>query len=149
MWERGQAIAVAVKVYERFVNGGMQLSTNCSSRLALITRVVSMCQQGMSRGHCYCRKPTAADQVVVGMANGGSQVEVYSYSNASGTPVFFQQRSFTAFPGYTGGVTLAVADIDTQKNTPTDPMNHNYASIITGMAKSLPELAIWNAQAPQ
>jgi hypothetical protein len=139
-----------VEVYE-YINGGLQLISsitpfgpNYSGGIDIA--VGNVTGQVVTAGAAGVG---AVDQIVAGMANGGSTVRVYGYDNSSGTPQFDMLRTFQAYgAGYTGGVTLAVANIDTQVNSPTDPVNHDYASIITGMATTLPEVAIWNAQQP-
>lgn len=144
----GQGVAGTVKVFE-FVNGGMQLISTFQPFGPNFTGGLDVAAGNVTGPVVTAMNPGNANQIVVGMANGGSQVKVYGYNDSSGTPVYYQLRSFQAFPSsYTGGVTLAVADIDTQINTPADPVNHDYASIITGMSTTLPELAIWNAQQP-
>lgn len=144
----GGRMSGTVKIYE-YVNGGLQ-------DLATITPfgpnylggvdVAAGNVTGLVWSPAF--DPGAANQVVVGEMSGGSAVKVYGYDNVDPTQRFYQQRSFNAFPGFTGGVTLAVADIN-----PTDvPLSNNapqnYASIITGKASSMPELAIWNAINP-
>jgi len=139
-----------VQVYE-YINGGLQLVSSFTPfgpnySGGIDVAVGNVTGQVVTAG---AAGTGAFDQIVVGMANGGSTVQVYGFDNSSGSSQFDMLRTFRAYgAGYTGGVTLAVANIDTQVNSPTDPVNHNYASIITGMATTYPELAIWNAQQP-
>jgi hypothetical protein len=135
-----------VKVYEA-INGGLQQIASFHPFGSTYAAGVDIASGNVTGELVTAGNTGAVDQVVVGMAHGGSAVKVYGYDDSTGTPGMYLLRSFTAYaPGYTGGVTLAVADIDSQVNTATDPYNHNYASIITGMATTLPEVAIWDAQ---
>lgn len=130
-----------VKVYE-FINGGMQLISTIEPFGPNYTGGIDVTAGNVTGLPVTAANATATDQLVVGMATGGSTVEVYgydNYDNTGGVGPLYQLRSFQAYaPSYKGGVTLAVADIDTAGTS-------NYESIITGMATTLPEVAIWNA----
>lgn len=91
------------------------------------------------------------DNIVVSIAsNGLPAVKVFTYSDV-GT---FQVRGFMAYnTSYLGGVTLAVANIDTAPDTldANDLLTGrvaSYAEIITGRATELPQVKIFDAQAP-
>ena len=144
----GSGMTGTVSVYE-FINGGMQLISSFNPFGVNFTSGVNIAVGNVAGDVVTNTDKGNANQIVAGMASGGSTVEVYGYDDSSGTPQYDMLSSFVAYsPTYTGGVTLATATIDTQVNKPTDPFNHNYASIITGMASSMPEVAIWNAQGP-
>jgi hypothetical protein len=137
-----------VKVFE-FINGGMQQISSFTPFGPNYVGGVDIAAGNVTGEVVSASNPGVANQIVVGMAHGGSTVRVFGFDDSSGTPQYDMIRSFQAYaPGFTGGVTLAVADIDTQVNSATDPVNHDYASIITGMATTLPEVAIFNAQDP-
>jgi len=143
----GAGTVGVAKVYE-FINGGLQLISTILPFGPNYTGGVEVAA-GNVTGPLLTRGNTgAASEVIVGMASGGSTVEVYGYNNTGDSPTYYQLRQFVAYPGYNGGVTLAAADIDTQVNSATDPFNHNYASIITGESTGLPLVRIWSAQQP-
>jgi hypothetical protein len=142
----GGTVGVA-KVYE-YVNGGLQLISTILPFGPNYTGGVEVAAGNVTGPLLTKANPTAAAEVVMGMASEGSSVAVYGYNNSGAAPTYYPLSSFVAYPGYTGGVTLAVADIDTQQNTPTDPYNHDYASIITGESTGLPLVRIWGAQQP-
>lgn len=130
-----------VKVYE-FINGGMQLIDTLKPFGANYTGGIDIAAGNVTGVEVTFGNATATDQLVCGMATGGSTVNVYSYDNYDPTNKLYEVRTFKAYPAsYKGGVTLAVADIDTSGA-------NNYASIITGMATTLPEVAIWNVVNP-
>jgi hypothetical protein len=131
-----------VNVYE-FINGGPQLISSITPFGPNYSSGIDIAV-GNVTGQVYSTFFDAgvANQIIVGMAHGGSTVEVYGYDDSSGMPQYYQLRSFRAFaPSYTGGVTLAAAELYTAG---TD----DYASIITGMATTMPQVAIWNGQNP-
>jgi hypothetical protein len=144
----GAGMSGTVNVYE-FINGGMQLVSSFTPFGVNYTSGVNIAVGNVTGDIVTNTNQGNANQIVVGMAKGGSTVQVYGYDDNSGTPQYDMLSSFVAYgPTYTGGVTLATATIDTQVNTPSSTINHDYASIITGMASGLPEVAIWNAQGP-
>ena len=89
-----------------------------------------------------------AREIIVGRETNGSTVKVFSFDKTVGQA--FEIRSFDAFgPNYTGGVTVAAANVDiTQNNMPTDPYDYNYAEIVVGRASQLPEVRVFDAQLP-
>jgi hypothetical protein len=144
----GAGTVGVVKVYE-YVDGGLQLISTFLPFGPTYTGGVNVAAGNVTGPLLTTANVGAAAEVVVGMASGGSTVEVYGYNDTGDSPTYYQLRSFVAYPGYTGGVTLAVADIDTQLDTAnTSTVNHDYASIITGEATGLPLVAIFNAQQP-
>jgi hypothetical protein len=143
----GAGTVGTVKVFE-YVNGGLQLISTWLPFGPNFNGGVNVAAGNVTGPVVSAADPGQADQVVVGMASEGSTVGVFGYNNSGAVPTYYPLRAFIAYPGYTGGVTLAVADIDTQLNTPADPVNHNYASIITGESTGLPLVGIWSAQQP-
>jgi hypothetical protein len=143
----GAGTVGVVKVYE-YVNGGLQLISTILPFGPNFTGGVTVAAGNVTGPLLTAANPNAAAEVVAGMASQGSSVAVYGYNNTGAAPTYYPLSSFVAYPGYSGGVTLAVADIDTQVNTPNDPYNHNYASIITGESTGLPLVRIWGAQQP-
>ncbi len=94
------------------------------------------------------------DQVVCSVAsNGPPQVKVFSI-DPSFTNGALQIRGFLAYaPTYTGGVSLAVGNIDTAADTLDmngDLTGHvfSYAEIITGKAQDAPLVRVFDAQDP-
>lgn len=86
-------------------------------------------------------------EIIIGRESGISTVKVFAFDSTVSQA--FEIRSFEAYgPNYRGGVTVAAANIDILGNTITDPYNHNYAEIITGRASQLPQVRIFDAQAP-
>lgn len=137
-----------VRVYE-YIDGGLQVISSFNPFGPNYTKGIDIAVGNVTGEVVTAANTGASAQIVVGMASGGSTVRVYGYDDTSGTPQYDMLRSFQAYATpYIGGVTLAVANIDTQVNSATDPVNHDYASIITGMAVALPEVAVWNAQNP-
>ncbi len=143
----GAGTVGVVKVYE-YINGGLQLISTILPFGPNYTGGVEVAAGNVTGPLLTKANVGAASEVIVGMASGGSTVEVYGYNNTGDSPTYYQLRQFVAYPGYNGGVTLAAADIDTQVNSATDPVNHNYASIITGESTGLPLVKIWSAQQP-
>jgi hypothetical protein len=143
----GAGTVGVVKVYE-YVNGGLQQISTLLPFGPNFTGGVDVSAGNVTGPVITAGNPGAAAEVVMGMASQGSSVAVYGYNNTGDVPTYYPLSSFVAYPGYTGGVTLAVANIDTQVNTANDPFNHNYASIITGESTGLPLVRIWNAQQP-
>ena len=144
----GGKMTGTVKVYE-YINGGLQLIDTLVPFGANYVGGVDVAA-GNVTGLVVspADDPGNPNQLVVGEMSGGSTVEVYGYDNVDAVQKFYQLRKFTAYPGFTGGVTLAVADISPTSVTGSNDAPQNYDSIITGMATSMPELAIWNAINP-
>jgi hypothetical protein len=140
----GAGTTAVVKVFE-FIDGGIQLISTFQPFGPNFTGGANVAAGNVTGPLVTSGNTGAADEVVVGMASGGSQVAVFGYNDSSGTPTYYELRSYQAFgTNYTGGVTLAVADISTQTGSTAD----DYASVITGMATTLPRIAIWNVQQP-
>jgi hypothetical protein len=137
----GGGMVGTVKVYE-YINGGMQLIDTVKPFGANYTGGIDVAAGNVTGEVVGFFNAGAPDQLVFGEANGGSTVKVYGYDNIDPVNKLYQIRSFQAYPAsYKGGVTLAVADINTTGlNT--------YSSIITGMATTLPEVEIWNVVNP-
>jgi len=88
---------------------------------------------------------SAPEQIVLGTA---SQASIVAVTDAHGNI----SSIFQAFPGFTGGVTLAVADIDptdfsfdgTQTDTSDSPNTSSYAEILVGAASKMPAVAVYD-----
>jgi hypothetical protein len=128
-----------VKVYA-FRGGGPQLLTSFEPFGSLYNGGVQIATGDVTGDR--------AREIIVGRETGGSTVKVFSYDKTVGQA--FEIRSFDAFdPSYTGGVTVAAANVDiTKNNMPTDPYNYNYAEIVVGRALQLPEIRVFDAQQP-
>jgi len=88
-----------------------------------------------------------AREIIVGRESGTSTVKVFSFDSTVNAA--FEIRSFQAYgANYHGGVSVAAANIDIVGNSLTDPYNHNYAEIITGRTSQLPQVRIFDVQAP-
>jgi hypothetical protein len=136
----GAGTTGTVNVYE-FANGGMQLISSFTPFGANYTGGIDV-TVGNVTGDIVSVGSGNANQIIVGMAGGGSMVQVYGYDNTTGTPQYDLLSAFQACAtGYVGGVTLAATNISTN-------VKNNYASIITGRATGLPIVSIWNAQGP-
>ncbi|MFO0822367.1 MAG: hypothetical protein U0792_04500 [Gemmataceae bacterium] len=86
-------------------------------------------------------------EIIVGQQTNGSIVKVFAVDPTSGGRTYFQTRRFQAFEaGYTGGVSIASANIDATENTST--YNYDYSEILVGKAKNAPLLKIFDAQKP-
>ena len=88
---------------------------------------------------------SAPEQIILGTASQASIVAVTDgYGNISSI--------FQAFSGFTGGVTLAVADIDptdfsfdgSQSDNSDSPNTSSYAEIIVGAASKMPAVAVYD-----
>ncbi|QJW97505.1 hypothetical protein [Frigoriglobus tundricola] len=86
---------------------------------------------------------SAPEQIILGTASQASIVAVTDgYGNISSI--------FQAFPGFTGGVTLAAADIDptsfdgTGTSASDVPNTSSYAEIIVGAASRMPAVAVYD-----
>jgi hypothetical protein len=144
----GQGTVGTVKVFE-YINGGMQAVASFTPFGPNYSGGIDVAVANVTGEEVTAANTGATDQIIVGMAHGGSTVKVYGYDDSSGTPDVYMLRSFLAFAStYTGGVTLTAADIDTQTNTATDPVNHDYASVIVGREVGSPVVEIWDAQDP-
>jgi hypothetical protein len=87
-------------------------------------------------------------ELVVGQQSDGALVKVFRYVEGDPT-AFFEIRSFLAFGGgYTGGVSLGVANVDNTGGSPGDPYDYNYAEIVAGKASDAPVIRIFDAQNP-
>jgi hypothetical protein len=129
-----------VAVFE-FINGGMQTIATFNAFSPFYNGGVDVAVGNVTGD--------ATNEIIVSQLNNGATVNVYEYDNTTGTPQYDLIRSFQAYQGgYQGGVTVTAAAIDTQMNSPTDPVDHNYASIITGSATQASLVKIWNAQQP-
>jgi hypothetical protein len=127
-----------VKVYE-FTGGGRQLLDSFTPFGAFYTGGVQIAAGNVAGGR--------AQEVIVGQQSGGSTVKVFAFDST--VSQFFQIRSFQAYPaGYTGGVTLASANIDATLDSPSNPYEFNYDEIITGRGAQLPQVRIFDAQLP-
>ena len=90
---------------------------------------------------------TNQSELIVGQEINGSTIKVYTNDATAPTPHFFQIRRFNAFEvGYTGGVSVAAANIDPTQNDPNDPYDYDFSEIIVGKARELPQVKIFDAQ---
>src|SRR5262249_15039916 len=115
-----------VKAYT-FANGGLQVIANFAPFGPNYDGGIAVAA-GDVAGDRSGAPLTNQSETVVGQQTGGSTVKIYTNDQSSSTPHFVLIRQFQAFEdGYTGGVSLAAANIHPQQNTPTDPYNYDYA----------------------
>jgi len=118
-----------VQVYE-FINGGPQLLADFTPFGPLYSGPVQIASGDITGG--------TAEEIITAQGNGGQTVKAFEFDPTVSSA--FEIRSFQPYAAsYTGGVTVAAANIDN-----TD----GYAEIITGRATQLPQVKIFNAQAP-
>ncbi|HSQ57978.1 MAG TPA: VCBS repeat-containing protein, partial [Gemmata sp.] len=92
-----------------------------------------------------------ASEIVVGQQSQGSQVKVFAITSSpsGGGSMFVPIRTFNPYgKNFTGGVSLAAANIDARRDTSGNPYEFNYAEIITGKASQEPRIKIFDAQLP-
>jgi hypothetical protein len=118
-----------VQVYS-FIEGGPQLLVDFMPFGALYTGPVQIAAGDVTGGF--------EEEIIAAQGSGGQNVRVFAFDQNVNQA--FQIRSFKPYEqGYTGGVTLASANI------------HNtigFDEIITGRAAQLPQVKIFNAQNP-
>lgn len=136
-----------VKVFE-YIDGGLQLISTFLPFGATYSGGVDVAVGNVTGPVVTNTNNGNAAEIVAGTASIGTTVAVFGYNDTGAAPTYYKLRSFVAFPGEGTGVTVAVADIDTQTNSATDPEDHDYSSIVAGMAVGLPAVGIFNAQEP-
>ena len=118
-----------VQVYS-FIDGGPQLLADFTPFGPLYSGPVQIASGDVTGD--------SAEEIIVAQGNAGGTVKVFEFDTTVSSA--FEIRSFQPYgANYTGGVTVASDNID---NTV------GFAEIITGRAAQLPQVKIFNAQAP-